>query len=387
MAFFGVYSGEKGHCSFPMSGTFNKALKLALSALHYSGVGNALAPLVGRRGVIFMLHQVDTTPPEAFSPKYILKVTPSFLDNVINEVLDSGFQVISLDDVPAHLAKGKDAPPFACFTFDDGYRDNRDHALPLFRKYNLPFTVYVPSRYPDQTAELWWLALEEVIRQSPVLSVQMDGALRRFVAKTAPEKTATFNTIYWWLRSIPEDRARAVVRELAQSIGYDVTQPAKELLMDWQELREFASDPLVTIGAHTRNHYELAKLPYELAYEEMAGGISELEEKLGRKIRHFSFPYGCENSATEREFEMAKSLGLTTAVTTRKGLITDAHKAALTGLPRLSLNGDFQDCRYVRALLTGVPFALWGAVARVSKSRNKPPVFEAKLMSDSGVQR
>jgi hypothetical protein len=30
----------------------------------------------------------------------------------------------------------------------------------------------------------------------------------------------------------------------------------------------------------------------------------------------------------------------------------------MTALPRLSLNGDYQDVRYLKVLLTGLPFAL-----------------------------
>jgi hypothetical protein len=61
---------------------------------------------------------------------------------------------------------------------------------------------------------------------------------------------------------------------------------------------------------------------------------------------------------------MAHELGLATAVTTRKGLVHTRHQDTLTALPRLSLNGDFQDLRYVKVLLSGVPFALLKAVQR-----------------------
>ena len=38
-------------------------------------------------------------------------------------------------------------------------------------------------------------------------------------------------------------------------------------------------------------------------------------------------------------------------MTTQKGLLYPEHAHELTALPRLSLNGDFQDIRYVKALL------------------------------------
>ena len=42
--------------------------------------------------------------------------------------------------------------PFACFTFDDGYRDNREHAYPVFKRLNLPFAIYIPTAYAEGRA-------------------------------------------------------------------------------------------------------------------------------------------------------------------------------------------------------------------------------------------
>ncbi|WP_457825253.1 hypothetical protein, partial [Staphylococcus aureus] len=89
--------------------------------------------------------------------------------------------------------------------------------------------------------------------------IQMDGTVRHLPAETVAEKNAAFDTIYWWLRRLPEDRARYVVAELAQSVGYDPSGLCRSLVMTWDELRALARDPLVTIGAHTRGHYALGK--------------------------------------------------------------------------------------------------------------------------------
>ena len=55
---------------------------------------------------------------------------------------------------------------FACFTFDDGYRDNRDFALPVMREFGAPLTVYVASDFAEGTGKLWWIALEKVIAKA-----------------------------------------------------------------------------------------------------------------------------------------------------------------------------------------------------------------------------
>jgi peptidoglycan/xylan/chitin deacetylase (PgdA/CDA1 family) len=100
------------------------------------------------------------------------------------------------------------------------------------------------------------------------------------------------------------------------------------------------------------------------ATQEIADSVARVSKELGKPCRHFSYPYGDEGSAGEREFEIARSLGIETAVTTRKGLINQSHAQAMTALPRLSLNGDFQDQRFVKVLLSGLPFAMRGTVKR-----------------------
>jgi peptidoglycan/xylan/chitin deacetylase (PgdA/CDA1 family) len=352
-----------------MSRRSTTLLKTALAAVHYTGAGNLLAPYTRGAGVIFMLHQVDPAPPQAFEPNRILKVTPSFLEDVVREVTDAGFDIIPLDQVRDRLENADSEKPFACFTLDDGYRDNRDHAYPIFRRYGAPFTIYVPSDFADGRGDFWWLTFEKVLRAAPHITLAMHGVTRHFRLSTPAEKDAAHHEIYWWLRSLPEAQARAVVAELAAAHYIDPAAEHSDLVMSWDELRELAKDPLVTIGAHTRGHYALAKLSEGEARAEMAESISRIEKELGRPCRHFSYPYGCTQSAGEREFRIAAELGLETAVTTQKGLLYPDHAQELTALPRLSLNGDFQDIRYVKALLSGVPFALMNTLKRYAGAR------------------
>jgi len=343
--------------------------KTALAAVHYSGAGNLLAPYTRGAGVIFMLHHVDPAPPQEFEPNRILKVTPSFLDSVIGEVREAGFDIVPLDQVRERLEQGESARPFACFTLDDGYRDNLEHAYPIFRRHCAPFTIYVPSDFADGRGDFWWLTIEKVLRAASTITLSMHGETRHFRLSTAEEKDAAHHEIYWWLRSLPEAQARAVVAELAADHGINPKIAHQKLVMSWDELRDLADDPLVTIGAHTKGHFALAKLGDEAAHDEMAESISRIEHELGVACRHFSYPYGCEKSAGEREFRLAEELGMETAVTTQKGLLYADQVHELTALPRLSLNGDYQDLRYVKALLTGVPFAVMNTLKRYAGGR------------------
>ena len=67
------------------------------------------------------------------------------------------------DEVHQRLVAGNFSRRFACFTFDDGYRDNRDFALSVMREFEAPFTVYVASDFAQGTGRLWWVALEMAV--------------------------------------------------------------------------------------------------------------------------------------------------------------------------------------------------------------------------------
>src|SRR5262245_15864323 len=95
-------------------------LKAAMSGLYHTGAHRLLAPYTQGIGVIFTLHHVRPDEHKAFAPNRFLEVSPEFLDSVLDQTQDSGFEVVSLDEAVARLKKGDDRR-FACFTFDDGY--------------------------------------------------------------------------------------------------------------------------------------------------------------------------------------------------------------------------------------------------------------------------
>ena len=349
-----------------MSRRTTSLLKGALSTMYYTGIHRMMAPVTQGVGMIFMLHHVRPDGVREFEPNRILKITPDFLEEVIQQVQAAGIDIISLDELHWRMAEGDFDRNFAVFTFDDGYRDNAEYALPIFKKHKIPFAIYVPTDFPDGKGELWWLALEKVLSDTDQIRVNMSGVSHSYKCSTPAEKDAAFHNIYWWLRGQKEADARKWVRELCRGIGFDPMVLSDELLMNWDEIREINKDPLVTIGGHTKGHFALAKLSLSEARMEVEQSINRLERELGERPEHFSYPYGCERTAGPRDFDMVKELGVKTAVTTRKGVLHAEHGDHLTALPRVSLNGDYQNSRYISVLMTGAPFALMNGFRRVN---------------------
>ena len=157
-----------------------------------------------------------------------------------------------------------------------------------------------------------------------------------------------------------------IVGDLAARAGIDGAAMVASLCMDWREIVELSRHPLATIGAYTISHKMLAKWPMGVARQEMLGSKQRIEEKLGAPVRHFAYPVGDPTSAGAREFALAAELGFASAATTRPGMIFPAHRGHLTALPRVSVNGNWQDGGYFEVLMSGAPFALWNRGRRVN---------------------
>ncbi len=348
-----------------MAGLRQTIIRGGLESLYFSGAHLALKPFVGGVGAILTLHHVRPPRPDRFQPNRLLEVTPRFLGRVVKLLRRSRVDVVGLDEMHRRMAEGDFGRRFVCLTFDDGYRDTLEHAYPILKDAGMPFAVYVPTSFPDQIGELWWLALEAVVARSERIGLVIDGKNRTFDCKTVAEKRALYEELYWWVRGRKtETEMRAVVRDLAARYQVDTAAFCKDLCMSWREIAALAADPLVTIGAHTVNHSMLAKLPDNTVRAEMDHSRSVIEAALGVRPAHLSYPYGDPGSAGPREFTIAAELGFETAVTTRPGVIFRAHAKHLMALPRISLNGEYQQLRYVRVLLSGSATALWNGFRR-----------------------
>jgi peptidoglycan/xylan/chitin deacetylase (PgdA/CDA1 family) len=344
----------------------NNVIRAGLAALSFSGAHHLLRPIFAGVGTIFMLHHVRPHRGDEFQPNHHLEVTPDFLRATLAYLHDRGIDIIGLDEMHQRLFERHFSRRFACFTFDDGYRDNRDFALPVMRQFEAPFTVYVASDFAQGIGRLWWVALERVVAKADWIEADIGGVAMRLDATNAVAKQAAFDRLHDWVRTLPgEHDVRREVGALCLRHGIDEEAISRELCLSWDELKPFADDPLVTIGAHTISHCNLAKQSVAMATDEMTASRARIEANLQRPVVHFAYPYGDRNAATAREFALAREIGFKTAVTTRPGMIFAENAEHLTALPRVSLNGNYQDQRFLPVLTSGAATALWNGFRRV----------------------
>ena len=131
---------------------------MSLLATIQRKIHNATHP---KLGVILMLHRVvenRSMEPE----KRELEITPGFLEETVLRYREQGYRFVSIDQVCDMLDGKEKGKPFVCLTFDDGYRDNYTEALPLLKRLEVPFAVYVTTGFIDNRLPMWWYPDEQL---------------------------------------------------------------------------------------------------------------------------------------------------------------------------------------------------------------------------------
>jgi peptidoglycan/xylan/chitin deacetylase (PgdA/CDA1 family) len=331
------------------------ALKLELA--YFSGV----SWLRGRRargaGVILRFQRVRPPRPERFQPLRSREITPGFLDRAIRALQRWKYDIVSMDEVCQRAVTMARPRRFVCLTFDGGYKDLVTSAYPVLSKHGVPFTVYVPTAFPDGVGEAWWLALEEVIARESRISLVMDGAEQRFGIGQRSEKYQLYGFLEDWMRSLAPADLSTAIRDLCTRYSVDLAALTREASMDWNDLAKLAADPRVTLGSATVNYSVLANLKDASALREITMGRAVAETALQRKVGHFAYPFGDRASFRRQHVAMADEAGFASATTAIPGVVETEGQTNLHALPRIDWDGRRRSLRAMRVMLSGATFA------------------------------
>lgn len=337
--------------------------KFALNLLSASNLYKPLARLKPARGIILAAHRVRPFSGGPFLPNRSLEITPEFLGDALRLVRSRGYEFVNIDEALRRL-RNEDPRRFAVLTFDDGYRDHADYALPVMRELEVPATFYIAPGFAERRAALWWEDVEAVIAKNDSVSFDHPQKGVRFSTRSTRQKQAAFKQIYRQIRGLSWQDAQTVTAQLAKDYRISSAETVESACLDWDGVHALAADPLVTIGAHTVNHPVLAACSEAAITDELRQSRAILVNQLQRPIRHLAYPHGDPTAAGLREFETAREIGFDTAVTTRPGLVDHHYADRLTALPRVSLNGCFQSLSQLDVLISGVPFMIKDGLKR-----------------------
>lgn len=273
---------------------------------------NALSP-AGKRGRLstLMFHRVLPEP----DPLFPSEIDARKFDEICGWV-STWFNVLQLDEALVRLARG-DLPSRAlAITFDDGYADNHDIALPILKRHGLCATFYIATGFLDG-GRMWNDSVIESVRASPLPVIDLLGTpaaeLGQFAISDVLSRRRAIAKIIGSIKYRPLDERSDFVNSI---IARSKSELPNDLMMSSAKVKAL-HDAGMLVGAHTVSHPILAGLAKQLAEEEIAQSKHHLEALLGARVGQFAYPNGKPGEDySAQSTEIVKRLGFDAAVST-----------------------------------------------------------------------
>lgn len=281
----------------------------------WSGLLTLLSPPGSRaRLSILIFHRVLPQPD------------PLFPDEMHAERFDEicawlagGFNVLPMDQAVDRLRRG-DLPARAlAITFDDGYADNHDVALPILQRHRLPAAFYIATGFLDG-GRMWNDTVIEAMRLAAGRELDLAGLGLEGVA-TLPlgdtdQRRASIQVLLRALKYRPPEQRLELVQRVAERAGAALPN---DLMMRSDQVKALHSAGML-VGAHTHSHPILGAMDKAAARREIELSRQRLEALLGESVRHFAYPNGVPGcDFTDETADLVSELGFDSAVTTGWG--------------------------------------------------------------------
>ena len=242
------------------------------------------------------------------------------------------FHVISLGEAITHLTQGSLPPRSLVITFDDGYADNAEVALPILQRYSLTASFFISTGVLDG-GRMWNDSVIECIRACRQSEIDLEefGLGRRSLSGDGAQ-LRVIETLLPKIKYQPLIEREESIKALHRICG--VTDLPTNLMMTSEQVRKMHHAGM-EIGAHTVNHPILSTLTNSEAIIEIAEGRTKLESIINAPVDIFAYPNGKpDRDFNDRHVSIVKNLGFRGAVSTAQGISSTGDD--LFQLPRFT---------------------------------------------------
>ena len=253
-------------------------------------------------------------------------LTPSQFEAQL-DVLSQAGTFVSASEVRERMRGGKLPERSILITFDDGLREQFDHALPVLNKLGIP-ALYFINTAPNVEERVLTVhqihLLRSVVSPSDFLAmlqraaakkgIELGGDVPGDLARAQyPYDTEEAARLKYLLNACLTEAQRSVLADLcfAEVFPRREAKMARELYMDPGQIRALEG----SIGSHTHAHLALGLIGEDAARSEIESSMTHLEVWLGRRPFAVSYPYGSREICTKRVGELTAASGADFAFT------------------------------------------------------------------------
>lgn len=229
------------------------------------------------------------------------------------------FDPLPLDEAVRLLAQGRLPSAPVAITFDDGYADNHDVALPILRRHGLSATFFIATGFLDG-GRMWNDTLIESVRRAGSSELDLTGTpaaqLGRLPCETPEEKSSTIAALIGAIKHLPGAQRQSWVEAVAERSGARLPD---DLMMTRDQVRALHRAGM-GIGGHTVTHPILARQDAAGARSEIEQGRRELVDIISAEVPLFAYPNGRPGADYGPEaVGIVRDLGFDAAVSTSWG--------------------------------------------------------------------
>ena len=262
-------------------------------------------------------------------PNSGLSISEKNFDQILKN-LTKKYEIIPIDKILFRLKK-KSEKHCIVLTFDDGYLDNFELALPVLEKYNVPATIFITTRFLDGDCHMWWYELWNIIKKNETIEIIKKNKVNLWKCITFNQKLKCFKDLRKIIIKLNYKDQNKFLKEINQ-----LKRPNfKNLCLNRDHILKLDQHPLITIGSHTHSHAVLSNETESFVGLEIKKSKEILEKIVGHEINYIAYPFGNLQEVNKREFEITKKLGYKLGFTTncKKISIKDIYS-----LPRIAVN-------------------------------------------------
>jgi peptidoglycan/xylan/chitin deacetylase (PgdA/CDA1 family) len=229
-------------------------------------------------------------------------------------------RVVPLKDIPSVTSKGG-GRPIVAVTFDDGFQNNYDVALPILRDLSLPATIFLATDFVDSDDTLWFCRVNEAIAGTRLTRLRWEG--QTYNLSTQVSRAGTHAALQVWLKRYrhPEllEKARYLISALGGHSDKPILRGSPYRMLGATEIREMTASGLIDFGAHTCSHAILSGLPEFERNREITASLAAVERLTEDACTLFAFPNGRASDYGPADVGVLRERKVAIAVTTIDG--------------------------------------------------------------------
>ncbi len=242
-------------------------------------------------------------------------------------LLKRRFTLLGTDDLRAHFLENRPLPKNpALITFDDGYRECLDIALPILKRADAKAIFFISTDHVTDRKAFWWDRTNYLVKRSTKSRIEVDYPTHAVYDLTAHPRTRA-KVVTRMLDVIKETFALDVERylqALSTALGVpwgpeDDRRITDDVLMTWDEVRTMRREGM-DVASHTRTHRVLQTLPAADLREELEGSRRILEEQLDEEVRAIAYPVSLSAGEHDEIFGAVRNAGYDLGFSTSCGL-------------------------------------------------------------------